>query len=69
MAVVLAIAAALLLGTGVALQQHEARRVGPERVLRPGLLVGLAARPRWLIGLVADMSGVMRAPSGTIASR
>ena len=57
MTVVLALAAAVLLGSGVALQQHEARRIAPEESLRPGLLLGLLSRPRWLTGLVADIGG------------
>lgn len=57
MTVALALAAALLLGAGVALQQDEARRADPDQMLRPRLLFGLATRPRWLVGLATDIGG------------
>jgi drug/metabolite transporter (DMT)-like permease len=57
MTVVLALGAALLFGAGVAFQQDEARAFPDEHSLRPGLLVGLLGRPRWLLGLVGDIGG------------
>jgi len=57
MTVVLALGAALLFGAGVAIQQDEARAVPDGGSMRPGLLIGLARRPRWLAGLAADFGG------------
>ncbi|MGH9056372.1 MAG: DMT family transporter [Acidimicrobiales bacterium] len=57
MAIVVALAAAFLYAMASVLQQWEAERQPPERALRPSLLTQLLRRPRWLAGLVLDMSG------------
>jgi hypothetical protein len=56
-AAILALIAALLFGVGVAVQQHEAHATSPEHALHPSLLLRLASRPWWLVGLVADIAG------------
>ena len=53
----LAMASALVFGAGVALQQRAAREVPQEYALRPGLLLRLLRRPRWLAGLGCDVGG------------
>jgi drug/metabolite transporter (DMT)-like permease len=55
--VLLSLVAAAVFGTAVALQSYEARRVDAAASLRPGLLVTLAKRPIWLIGLAGDVGG------------
>jgi drug/metabolite transporter (DMT)-like permease len=54
---VLSLLAAFIFGLGVALQQHEARAVGVDHALSPTLLLRLAGRPRWVVGLAADIGG------------
>ncbi len=57
MTVVLAVAAALLFGTGVALQQRAALEVPTAHALRPRLLIALIRRPLWLGGLGCEIGG------------
>lgn len=57
MSIVLAIAAAAVYGCGVALQQSAAAELPDTESFRPGLLVRLARRPRWRLGLLADIVG------------
>ncbi len=55
--VVLALAAALLFALGTVLQQAEAARAPDDAALRPGFLLALVRRPRWLAGIGADAGG------------
>jgi drug/metabolite transporter (DMT)-like permease len=55
--VVLALLAAVVFGTAAAVQQHEAARTEVRATLRPGLLLRLARRPIWLLGLGGDIGG------------
>jgi drug/metabolite transporter (DMT)-like permease len=55
--IILAIAAAAVYGCGVALQQSAAAEVPDAEAFHPGLLVRLARRPRWRLGLLADIVG------------
>jgi drug/metabolite transporter (DMT)-like permease len=55
-AVAAALTAATLFGLATALQHQQARAVAPDA--SPGLLVTLARRPLWLLGMVADLGGV-----------
>jgi drug/metabolite transporter (DMT)-like permease len=57
MALVLALLSAAVYGGAVALQQHEATAVPHELALRPGLLIRLARRPLWMIGMAGDIGG------------
>ncbi|HET9732875.1 MAG TPA: DMT family transporter [Acidimicrobiales bacterium] len=57
MVVALALAAALAYAAGAVLQQHQAARAPSEQVMRVRLLVYLAARPLWLLGIGADVAG------------
>jgi drug/metabolite transporter (DMT)-like permease len=57
MSVILAIAAAFVYGSGVALQQHAALQVPSEHALRLGLLARLVRQPLWLAGLAAEIVG------------
>jgi drug/metabolite transporter (DMT)-like permease len=50
-----AVAAAILLAVGFVMQQHEAAQI-PHGRIRPDLLLTLARRPAWLVG-VATMAG------------
>jgi drug/metabolite transporter (DMT)-like permease len=54
---VLSLLAALIFGLGVALQQHEARTVAADEALSPTVLLRLAGRPLWMVGLAADIGG------------
>ena len=54
MAVVAALGAAVLYALASVLQQKAAAEQPPQRALRVGLLVGLAARRTWLAGIAAD---------------
>lgn len=56
LAVVVALLAAALFGVASALQHEQAGEVEPSR--SPGLLLALARRPRWLVGIAADVSAV-----------
>ena len=55
--VLAALAAATFYAVGVALQSLDARHSHEEDVLRPGLLLGLVRRPRWLLGGVISFLG------------
>ena len=57
MSIVIALAAAFLLGTGVALQHQQAATMSDESSVRPGLLIALIQRPLWLLGLACDIAG------------
>jgi drug/metabolite transporter (DMT)-like permease len=57
MIVFLALLAAFVFGTGVVLQQRAAMEVPEDQAARPALLVRLARRPMWVIGLGADVAG------------
>ncbi|TMM18445.1 MAG: hypothetical protein E6G01_03630 [Actinobacteria bacterium] len=57
MPVLAALGAALLYATASVLQQRAAGEAPAERSLRLGLLVGLIARPMWIIGILADVAG------------
>lgn len=57
MTVLLAALAAVVYGMAVAAQHHEAASIDPAHSLRPRLLLGLAVRPLWLLGLVGDLGG------------
>ncbi|HWC39215.1 MAG TPA: DMT family transporter [Acidimicrobiales bacterium] len=57
MAVLAALGAALLYAAASVFQQRAAGEAPADRSLRLGLLVGLLARPLWLIGIVADGAG------------
>jgi drug/metabolite transporter (DMT)-like permease len=55
--VLAALGAATLYAVGVALQSLDARHAHSDDVLRPGLLLGLVRRPRWLLGGVISFLG------------
>jgi len=57
MSIVIALAAACLLGTGVALQHQQAATMSDESSVRPGLLIALIQRPLWLLGMGCDIAG------------
>ena len=57
MSIVIALAAAFLLGTGVALQHQQAATMSDESSVRPGLLIALVQRPLWLLGMACDIAG------------
>lgn len=57
MPVLAALGAALLYALASVLQQRAAGEAPADRSLRLGLLVGLLARPLWLIGILADGAG------------
>ena len=57
MAIAIALAAAFLLGTGVALQHQQAATMSDDVSVRPGLLLALLARPLWLLGMACDVAG------------
>lgn len=54
----LALGAALLYAVTSVLQQSAAATVAHERSLRPGLLLALLRRPRWLLGNLAEVGAV-----------
>jgi drug/metabolite transporter (DMT)-like permease len=56
-AVTCAVVAALSYALSNVLQQHEAEQIAEEQTLKLGLLAKLAHRPRWLVGLGADVGG------------
>jgi hypothetical protein len=56
-AVVFALIAAALAGTGVALQQHASSAEDPHAVMDPRLLLRLLRRKRWLAGMGIATSG------------
>src|SRR5437016_130027 len=57
MIVLLSLLSALVFGSGVVLQRRAAMDEPEDRAARPALLVRLAQRPRWLMGLAADLGG------------
>jgi drug/metabolite transporter (DMT)-like permease len=57
-AVLLTLGAALLYAVTSVLQQSAAVEVAHHRSLRPGLLLDLVRRPRWLLGNVAEVGAV-----------
>lgn len=56
-AILAALIAALLYGTGAALQQHQAAAAPDTSAGRPSLLLLLARRPWWLLGIAGELSG------------
>jgi hypothetical protein len=54
-AILAALAAAILYGTGAALQQHQAAAAPREAAGRPSLLLLLMRRPWWLLGIAAEL--------------
>ena len=56
-AIVWALAAAVLYGTGAALQQHQAAAAPDQTAGRPSLLLLLIRRPWWLLGIVGELGG------------
>jgi drug/metabolite transporter (DMT)-like permease len=56
MVILVGLAAAVLLGGGYVLQQHQAAEV-PAGRLRPGLLLVLIRRPVWLAGIATMVGG------------
>src|ERR1043165_8355081 len=59
----LAMAAAVLLGTGFVLQQRVAERAPKAYFLHLRLLGDLVRKPRWLVGVAAMGGGPPRRPS------
>jgi drug/metabolite transporter (DMT)-like permease len=57
LAVTCAVVAALSYALSNVLQQHEAEQLPEDQTLRLGLLAKLAHRPRWLVGMSADVGG------------
>jgi drug/metabolite transporter (DMT)-like permease len=55
--VALALAAAMFFATSNVLEQRSAREAPADQALKPGLVVHLARDRRWLLGIVADVSG------------
>lgn len=58
-AVLLAVLTAFLYALSNVLELSEAERVPDEDALSPRLVLRLARRPRWLLGLVADVGGYL----------
>jgi len=58
LAVVLSIMAAVCFGTASVLQHHGANRVRRRFPLNPGLLIDVARQRLWLLGIVAEVTGV-----------
>ncbi|WAL67299.1 DMT family transporter [Amycolatopsis cynarae] len=58
-AVPAAVAAAALMGLASAAQAKATKQVPPGRTLHPGLLVALARRPLWLVGICATVAGLV----------
>jgi len=54
MIIVVALGSALLYAVASVLQHHTARAQPHSSSMRVGLLVGLAARPLWVVGVVSD---------------
>ena len=57
LAVLCAVVAATSYGISNVLQQHEAEQIDQRESLRLGLLGRLARRPRWVVGIGADVGG------------
>jgi hypothetical protein len=56
-AIVWALTAAVLYGTGAALQQRQAAATPSQAAGRPGLLLLLVRRPWWLLGIGVELGG------------
>ena len=56
-AVTCAVVAAFSYALSNVLQQHEAEQIPEDKTLKLGLLAQLAHRPRWLVGMGADVGG------------
>jgi len=57
LAVVCSVGAAFSYGLSNVLQQHEAEQFSEDETLKLGLLRQLAHRPRWVVGMGADVGG------------
>jgi drug/metabolite transporter (DMT)-like permease len=57
--IVIALAAAMLLGVGFVLQQHAAEQAPKAYFLRLRLITDLLHRPRWLAGLAVMIAGLL----------
>src|SRR6478735_8603328 len=57
LAVLCSVAAAFSYGLSNVLQTHEAEQIAQDETLKLGLLRKLAHRPRWVIGMGADVGG------------
>lgn len=57
LAIVFALVTAFLYALSNVLELTEAEQVPDEYALRPGLMVRLVRRPRWLLGLLSDVFG------------
>ena len=57
LAVASAVACAFSYGLSNVLQQREAEQIAQDQTLKLGLLKQLARRPRWLVGIGADVGG------------
>src|SRR5215470_11404190 len=55
--IVIALAAAMLLGVGFVLQQHAAEQAPQSYFLRLRLIAMLLHRPRWLVGVAVMATG------------
>jgi drug/metabolite transporter (DMT)-like permease len=55
--IAIALAAALLIGTGLVLQQHAAEQAPKAHFLRVRLIADLFRKPRWLLGIVVMGAG------------
>jgi drug/metabolite transporter (DMT)-like permease len=53
----LAVLSSAFFGVGVALQQRPARSISSDLAARPRILVRLARRRAWLLGVVAELAG------------
>jgi drug/metabolite transporter (DMT)-like permease len=56
-AIIWALAAAVLYGTGAALQQRQAAAAPAQTAGRPRLLLLLIRRPWWLVGMAVELTG------------
>jgi drug/metabolite transporter (DMT)-like permease len=58
-AVVLSVVTAFLYALSNVLELTEAEKVPDDEALKPGLLLKLVRRPRWLLGLLSDVGGYL----------
>jgi drug/metabolite transporter (DMT)-like permease len=56
---ILALCASMAFGSSVALQERAAAEVHTDHAMRVGLLMRVARRPMWLLGLVASVLGLI----------
>jgi drug/metabolite transporter (DMT)-like permease len=56
---VLSLCAAMAFGSSVALQERAAAEVHREHAMKIGLLLRVARRPLWLLGLLASVAGLL----------